>query len=149
MGYTVENIISNDKYAIVKFVFSEPFTSTDMTNVLGLINKMLALEKPFAFYVDTRNADKPPSDSASKLIAWLRANKPLFRKTLICSAIIYEKSIKNSLAVSLINAVFMVQKPTRPNHLFTNEDSTLAWIKSRVAEWAVSTHSPASTPAIN
>jgi len=97
MGFTVENKESNDHYALVKFVFNEPFTSDDMTKVLKILSNLLDLNKPFAFYVDTRRANHPPFNAASSLLHWLKANKLRFKKQLICSAVIFGNTITNNL----------------------------------------------------
>ena len=41
MGFTVENKESNDHYALVKFTFTEPFTTEDMTKVLAILTNIL------------------------------------------------------------------------------------------------------------
>lgn len=132
MGFTVENKISNERYALVKFVFNEPFTTDDMTKVLAILTNLLDLNKTFAFYVDTRNANTPPLNAGSSLILWLRKNKNRFKKQLICSAVVFGNTITNSLVSKLINGVFMIQPPVSPNKLNTDIISVEKWITEKI-----------------
>jgi len=137
MGFTVENKESNDHYALVKFVFNEPFTSDDMTKVLKILSNLLDLNKPFAFYVDTRRANHPPFNAASSLLHWLKANKLRFKKQLICSAVIFGNTITNNLVSKLLNGVFMIHPPVSPNKL--TSDLTLAekWIYEQIRVFTI------------
>jgi len=135
MGFSVENKESTEHYALVKFVFNEPFTADDMTKVLTILTNLLDLKKPFAFYVDTRNANNPPFNAASSLVYWMKTNKPRFKKQLICSAVVFGNTITNNLVSKLLNGVFMIQSPISPNKLTT--DITLAekWIAERIKDF--------------
>jgi len=135
MGFIVENKESNEHYALVKFVFSEPFGSEDMTKVLAILSNLLDLKKPFAFYVDTRNANTPPLNAASSLLHWLRSNKSRFKKQLICSAVVFGNSITNNLVNKLITGVFMIQPPVSPNKLTNDMNKAEKWINERINDF--------------
>jgi len=135
MGFTVENKISNDRYALVKFVFSEPFTSDDMIKVLAILTNLLDLKKPFAFYVDTRSANHPPINAASSLLSWMRTNKNRFKKQLICSAVVTGNTITNNLVIKLLNGVFLINPPMSPNKLSTNIETVEKWINEKIKEF--------------
>lgn len=144
MGFTVENKESNDKYALVKFVFNEPFGSEDMTRVLKILTDLLDLKKPFAFYVDSRNANSPPMNAASSLLHWLKTNRYRFKKQLICSAVIFGNSITNNLISKLLNGVFMIHKPVSPNKLTNNMELAEKWISERIKEFLINKEVPVS-----
>jgi hypothetical protein len=135
MGFSVENKESNEHYALVKFVFSEPFTAEDMTKVLAILTSLLDLKKPFAFYVDTRNANTPPFNAGSSLLNWLKINKERFKKQLICSAVIFGNTITNNLVNRLLNGVFMIQKPISPNKLSADLPLVEKWIQEKIKEF--------------
>ncbi len=132
MGFTVENKESNEQYALVKFVFSEPFTSDDMTKVLAILSNLLDFKKPFAFYVDTRNANTPPFNAGSSLLQWLKTNKTRFKKQLICSAVVFGNTITNNLVSKLLNGVFMIQPPVSPNKLTNDINQAEKWISEKI-----------------
>ena len=134
MGFTVQNKESNEHYALVKFVFSEPFTAEDMTKVLAILTHLLDLKKPFAFYVDTRNANTPPLNAASSLLQWLKTNKYRFKKQLICSAVIFGNTVTNNLVSKLLNGVFMIQPPVSPNKLTNDINAAEKWIQEKIQE---------------
>lgn len=135
MGFTVENKESNEYYALVKFVFSEPFTQDDMTKVLTILTSLLDLKKPFAFYVDTRNANNPPPDTATSLIRWMRANRERFKTQLICSAVVFGNTITNNLVKTLLNGVFAVQPTVSPNKLTTDVKLAEKWIDEHIKQF--------------
>lgn len=135
MGFTVENKISNQQYALVKFIFSEPFTTEDMTKVLAILTALLDTNKPFAFYVDTRNANNPPLNAASSLLGWLRKNKQRFKKQLICSCVVFGNTITNNLVSKLLNGVFMIQPPVSPNKLTNNMELAEKWINEKINDF--------------
>lgn len=135
MGFTVENKESNEKYALVKFTFGEPFTSEDMTKLLGILSSLLDLKKPFAFYVDTRKANNPPLNAASSLIQWMKANKHRFKKQLICSSVVFGNTVTNNLVSKLLNGVFLVQPPVSPNKLTNDINTAEKWIQERIKEY--------------
>ncbi len=81
--------VENEANSIVKFTFKEPFTTDDLKKVLALVSSMLNKQKPFAFYVDTVKANRPPVEAATLLIHWLRANRELAKKYLICTFILH------------------------------------------------------------
>lgn len=137
MGFTVENKESNEHYALVKFTFSEPFIVEDMTKVLAILTSLLDLKKPFAFYVDTRNANNPPLNAASSLLHWLKTNKPRFKKQLICSAVIFGNTVTNNLVSRLLNGVFMIQPPVSPNKLTNDLNGAEKWIHEKIKEFAL------------
>lgn len=137
MGFTVENKKSTDDYAIVKFVFTEIFTTHDMSKVLDILTSLLDTGKPFAFYVDSRTANKPPMNAASNLLKWLRSNKSRFKKQLICSCVIFGNSVTNSLVSRLLKGVFMIQAPVSPNKLTNNYTQGEEWVMSKVDEFMV------------
>jgi len=137
MGFTVENKESNEHYALVKFVFTEPFTSDDMSRVLVILTNLLDLKKPFAFYVDTRNANKPPFNAASSLLKWLKLNKPRFKKQLICSAVVFGNTVTNNLVSKLLNGVFMIQPPVSPNKLSNDLIGTEKWIDEKIKDFLI------------
>ncbi len=137
MGFSVENKESNERYAIVKLIFSEPFTSKDMIKVLALLTNLLDLKKPFVFYVDTRIANKPPFNAASSLLHWLRTNKDRFKKQLICTAVVFGNSVTNSLVSKLLNGVFMIHPPVSPNRLSTDLALTEKWIQEKINEFLI------------
>jgi len=134
MGFSVENKESNEQYALVKFIFNEPFVAEDMTKVLAILTNLLDLKKPFAFYVDTRNANTPPFNAASSLLHWLKANKYRFKKQLICSSVIFGNTITNNLVSKLLNGVFMIQPPVSPNKLTNDLNVAEKWIKEKIQE---------------
>ncbi len=140
MGFTVENKTSNEHYALVKFVFSEPFTSDDMTKVLAILTNLLDLKKPFAFYVDTRNANNPPFNAGSSLLQWLKLNKIRFKKQLICSAVIFGNTLTNNLVSKLLNGVFMIQPPVSPNKLTNNIMVAEKWVGERIKDFQNNLH---------
>jgi hypothetical protein len=135
MGFTVQNKESNEHHALVKFIFSEPFTAEDMTKVLAILTNLLDLNKPFAFYVDTRNANTPPFNAASSLLQWLKKNKQRFKKQLICSSVIFGNTITNNLVSKLLNGVFMIQPPVSPNKLTNNINEAEKWIQEKIKEF--------------
>lgn len=135
MGFTVENKESNEHYALVKFVFNEPFTSDDMTKVLGILTNILDLKKPFAFYVDTRSANNPPFNAASSLLHWMKTNKHRFKKQLICSAVVFGNTLTNNLVSKLLNGVFTIQPPVSPNKLTTDVNLAEKWIAERIKDF--------------
>lgn len=135
MGFTVENKESNEHYALVKFIFSEPFTAEDMTKVLAILTNLLDIKKPFAFYVDTRNTNKPPFNAASSLLQWLKTNKHRFKKQLICSAVIFGNTVTNNLVSKLLNGVFMIQPPVSPNKLTNDLNGAEKWISERIKDF--------------
>jgi hypothetical protein len=135
MGFTVQNKESNEHYALVKFVFSEPFTAEDMTKVLAILTNLLDIKKPFAFYVDTRNANTPPLNAASSLLHWLKTNKQRFKKQLICSSVIFGNTVTNNLVSKLLNGVFMIQPPVSPNKLTNDMDLAEKWIQERIKDF--------------
>jgi hypothetical protein len=136
MGFTVENKESNEHYALVKFVFNEPFTSEDITKVLSILTNLLDLNKHFAFYVDTRNASTPPLNTASSLLQWLKKNKQRLKKQLICSAVIFSNTITNNLVSKLLNGVFVIQPPVRPNKLTSDLIAAEKWIQEKIKEYS-------------
>jgi hypothetical protein len=135
MGFTVENKESNEHYALVKFIFSEPFTAEDMTKILAILTSLLDRKKPFAFYVDTRNANNPPFNAASSLLQWLKANKHRFKKQLICSSVIFGNTITNNLVSKLLNGVFMIQPPVSPNKLTNDINAAEKWIQEQIKDY--------------
>jgi hypothetical protein len=135
MGFTVQNKESNEHYALVKFVFSEPFIAEDMTKVLSILTNLLDLKKSFAFYVDTRNANTPPFNAASSLLQWLKTNKYRFKKQLICSAVIFGNTVTNNLVSKLLNGVFMIQPPVSPNKLTNDINAAEKWIAERIKNY--------------
>jgi hypothetical protein len=141
MGFTLENKQNKEQYGLVKFVFNEPFGSDDMTNVLGILSNLLDLKKTFGFYVDSRNANTPPFNAASKLLQWLKINKTRFKKQLICSAVIYGNTVTNNLLSKLLNGVFMIQPPVRPNKLTNDIEQAEKWIDEKIKEFLSSKNS--------
>lgn len=135
MGFTVENKVSNSQYAIVKFVFTEPFNDEDMGKVLTILTNLLDLKKPFAFYVDAQSASTPPLNASSNLLRWMRSNKSRFPGQLICSAVVFENTISNQIARKLINGVFIIQPPVSPNKLTTNLELAERWIQEKVKKF--------------
>jgi hypothetical protein len=135
MGFTVENKESNKQYALVKFVFYEPFTSDDMTKVLAILTNLLDLKKPFAFYVDTRTANNPPVNAASSLLQWMKTNKHRFEKQLICTSVVFGNTMTNNLVSKLLNGVFMIQPPVSPNKLTNNLALAEKWIDERIMDF--------------
>lgn len=135
MGFTVENKITNEKYAVVMFVFSDPFTYNDMTKVLNILTALLASSKPFAFYIDSRNTSSPPLNTAPTLIKWLKFNKTLFKQYLICSSIVMGNSMSTGILTSLLNGVFTLQPPVSPNKLSTDIKVTETWIEEKVNDY--------------
>lgn len=135
MGFTVENKESNEQYALVKFIFSEPFTAEDMTKILAILTSLLDFKKPFAFYVDTRNANNPPLNAASSLLHWLKTNKHRFKKQLICSSVVFGNTITNNLVSKLLNGVFMIQPPVSPNKLTNDMNAAEKWIQERIKDF--------------
>ena len=116
------------------WIFNEPFVAEDMTKVLAILTNLLDLKKPFAFYVDTRNANTPPFNAASSLLHWLKANKYRFKKQLICSSVIFGNTITNNLVSKLLNGVFMIQPPVSPNKLTNDLNVAEKWIKEKIQE---------------
>lgn len=135
MGFTVENKVNNSTYGLVKFVFTEPFTSDDFTKVLGILTSLLDTKKPFAFYVDTTHAKSPPLNSATSLIHWLKSNKSRFKKQLICSSVVFGNTVTNNLVSKLLNGVFTIQPPVSPNKLTNNLELAEKWIDEKIKEF--------------
>jgi hypothetical protein len=135
MGFTVENKESNPHYALVKFVFSEPFTSDDMVKVLDILTNLLDFKKSFVFYVDTRNANNPPLNAASSLINWMNIHKHELKKQLICSAVVFGNTKTNNIVSKLLNGVFMIRPPASPNKLSNNLKQTEMWIDDNIKKF--------------
>lgn len=135
MGFDVMNKESTNRYAIVKFIFKEPFGNDDMLKVLAILTSLLDTGKPFAFYVDTRNANKPPLNAASSLLKWLKLNKSRFKKQLICSSVVFGNSITNNLVSKLLNGVFAIQPPVSPNKLTNDIALAEKWVDDKVKEF--------------
>jgi hypothetical protein len=129
--------IINEGNSTIKFIFIEPFTTEDMKKVLALILKVLEKQKPIAIYVDARKANRPPSSAASMLLQWMRENKEIFKKYLICTAVVFSNSNTNILIKNLLMGVFKIQKPAAPNCLFTDYEKCVKWVKNKVEEHKV------------
>lgn len=137
MGFTVENKISGQAYGLVKFTFAEPFTSEDMSKVLGILTSLLDNEnkKPFAFYVDSRTANTPPLNAATSLISWLRKNKRRFKDQLIGSAVVMGNSIANNLLSKFLSGVFSIQPLVSPNKLTNDMSAAEDWLKITIEKF--------------
>ena len=131
MGFTKENKPNH----IVKFVFNEPFTSSDMTELLQILSSLLDTNIPFAFFVDTRIANKPPFNAASVLLKWMVANKYRFKKGLICSVVLFGSSVTNNIVSKLLKGVFLIQPTVSPNLLTSNSEEAERWINAKVVEF--------------
>lgn len=135
MGFTVENKESNDKYALVRFTFLEPFVNEDMKKVLAILTNLLDLKKPFAFCIDTRTANTPPLNAASLLISWMMANKKRFKNQLICSVVVFGSGATNNLVSKLLQSVFLIHPPVSPNKLSNNMEQSEKWINDKIQEF--------------
>ncbi len=135
MGFEVKNKETNERYGIVKFIFTEPFNTEDMKKVLEILTSLLDLKKPFAFYVDTRNANRPPLNAASILLHWLKANKLRFKKQLICSAVVFGNTMSNNLVSKLLKTVFVIHPPVSPNLLSSDMDVSEKWINEKIKDF--------------
>ena len=111
MPFTVDN----KPYSVVKFVFSEPFTSGDMTKVLGILSKLLDIGKPFSFVVDTRTANVPPINASTMLISWMRENKARIKTVLLSSCVVIGNTVASNLVKNLLTAAFKIQPTVSPN----------------------------------
>lgn len=133
--------VINEGDSTIKFVFLEPFTTEDMKKVLALILKVLEKQKPAAIYVDARKANRPPSSAASMLLQWMKAHKEIFKKYLICTAVIFSNSTTNIVIKNMLMGVFKIQKPASPNCLFTDFEKGVIWVKTKVKEHKKGTES--------
>jgi hypothetical protein len=132
--------VENEDNSIVKFTFRETpankFSSDDMKKVLAIFTKLLERKKPFALYVDTRLANRPPLDAATMMIRWMRANRALSKQYLICTAVVFSNTTANIVAKNLIQGVFKIQPTVSPNLLTVDYDRCVKWIKDKVNEYA-------------
>ena len=128
MPFTVEN----EENSIVKFTFQEPFTSDCMKKVLVLFTKLLEKKKPFAVYIDTRTANRPPINAATMLITWMRANRAACKLFLICTAVIFNNTSTNIMAKNMIQGVFKIQPTVSPNLLTVDYTKGVNWVKNKV-----------------
>jgi len=119
----------------VKLIFNEPFSTEDMKSTLGIITSMLDLNIPFAFYVDTRNANKPPLNAASILLKWMVANKQKFKKNLICSCVIFGNTTTNNLISKIIKGVFVIQPTVSPNLLINDYEKGEKWVEEMILKF--------------
>src|SRR5690606_29738645 len=100
-----------------------------------ILTRLLDTKKPFAFYVNTIKANKPPFDAASKLLHWMRANKTRFKDTLICSVIVYGNTLTNNLVSKLLQGVFAIQPPVSPNKITNSEILADKWIDEKIKDF--------------
>ncbi len=126
----------NKENSVVKLTFNEPFSSEDMKKVLMIFTKILEKKKPFALYVDTRNANRPPLDAATMLIRWMRANRSLSKQYLICTAVVFGNTTANIFAKNLIQGVFKIQPTVSPNLLTVDYDKCVKWVNEKVKNYS-------------
>ncbi len=127
----------NKENSVVKLIFTEPFTSDDMKKVLAIFTKILEKKKPFALYVDTRTANRPPLDAATMLIRWMRANRALSKQYLICTAVVFGNTTANIFVKNLIQGVFKIQPTVSPNLLTIDYDKCVKWINDKVKNYSL------------
>ncbi len=126
--FEVQNIPNN----IVKFVFIDPFTTEDMKKVLALIKSLLEKEKLFAFYVDSSNANNPPTEAASLLLKWMRSNRESCKKYLICSCVVIKNSATNIIIKKLLTGVFTIQPTAAPNLITVDQNAGMKWVNDKI-----------------
>jgi hypothetical protein len=107
MPFTVENV----EHSVVKFVFTDPMTSKEIDQVLGILDRLLDSKKRFSFYIDSRKASNPPLNGTMGLIKWLKENKSRMKQTLMSSAVI----INSTIASNFLKNVFTLQPMDSPN----------------------------------
>lgn len=117
---------------VLKIVFSDPFKADEFDKVFSIIIAILEKGVPIAIIADMRATSRVPLDTASRLKAWMRKNAELFRKNLVCTAVLMNNTATNMLIRQLLKGVFLVQRPVSPNGMFVSEAKCLAWVDASV-----------------
>lgn len=122
---------SNVNGNILRVVFQDPFKVDEFDKVFSIIISVLEKGNKIAVLADMRKTSKVPAETASKLKAWMRKNTELFRKNMVCTAVLMNNTATNMLIRQLLKGIFLVQKPVKPNGMFVSETKCLDWIGTR------------------
>lgn len=93
---------------------------------LGCFTELLTRDQPFCILFDVRQSSGIPLMCAPKLISFIRREKPNILRNLICSSIVLQRKAM----MMLLDSVFAVVRPAKPNKRFRDREAAVAWMET-------------------
>lgn len=114
------------KVVVVKCIGT--MSMKELSEVLGIVTKLLEKKRPFSFVVDSSESNGIPLKAGLTIIAWMKKSKPMIIETLAASAIVF----KNPKIATLLQWVFTRQKPAKPNLVTTDFEEALKFTSEKL-----------------
>jgi len=111
-------VITNEEHSVVKLTVNTTIPLTDLKAMLGVIEELLKVGSPFAFYVHFNLSSTPLSAPSliRYLVSWMVKNEKGIKDTLICSAII----VKSVIVKNMFKGIFNIRPTIKPNLITTD-----------------------------
>jgi len=93
---------------------------------LACFEELLHRNKPFYILFDIRNGESASISQLKRQAEQMKELKPLILRNLVCSAI----AVDGILLKGLIDFVFAIRPPSKPNKRFAAPHDAEAWMKS-------------------
>jgi hypothetical protein len=112
--FTIKNI----ENSVVIITIIDTIILDDLKKILGVLTRVFSTKKPFAFVVNC-NVNQVPSEIPALtkyLVNWMKESHQDIIDYLQGSSII----IKSDILATVINGVFKIRGPIKPNYITTN-----------------------------
>lgn len=91
---------------------------------LAVFSYLLSLSTPFSMIFDVRKIGLVPLARLGRQARFMTEEKPRIVRNIICTAIV----LNSGVVRGLINALWKLKRPSRPNRSFSTQQAAEAWI---------------------
>lgn len=97
---------------------------------LAVFSHLLSLNTPFSMIFDVRKMGLVPLARLGRQARFMTEEKPRIVRSIICTAVV----LNGAVVRGLINALWKLKRPSRPNQSFSTQQAAEAWIAEQKFE---------------
>ena len=116
--------VQQEPYTVRITINHETGDDRDFQNIISAFMKIFEVQQRVAIIIDASALKSIPRESIKDIRTFMRENKPTFERFLRASSIV----IRSVIIKNVINTIFKIQPPIRPNLIVTAPDAAEAFV---------------------